>query len=260
MNLRIVLLSILVLQLSVMSASGFSFLNEFFADLKFGSLENEFMNKKLNVGQIKCLQGSYSFNGSCYFISNKKYIDVSEKDIIVEYLMKIYKKKETGPGSMHGTPLGLAAEIAAAPEETSWNDSASVCKQLNNDSTLFYYNNNQAEFDFVIDLLKRLNFPNLILSGGENAAAAAERNGLSRNYIQEKKYYIGLSYNSKIFILGEGVLIDYILNQINCSRSTMGVNKWSECEQRVHFKVRAGLPERRSVQAMRLLESQRQWR
>jgi hypothetical protein len=187
--LRVFLLLIVMLQFSI-TVSGFSFLNEFFADLKFGSLENEFMNKKLNVGQLKCLQGSYSFNGSCYFISNKKYIDVSEKDVIVEYLMKIYKKKESGSSSMQGTPLGLAAEIAAAPEETSWNESAAVCKQLNNDSTLFYYNNNQAEFDFVVDLLKRLNFPNLILSG-EN-----ERNSLSRNYIQEKKYYIGLSYNS----------------------------------------------------------------
>lgn len=164
-----------------------------------GSLDNEYITSKLNVNNLKCLQGSYSFNGSCYFVSNKKHIDASEKDIVFEYLMKAYRRKDSGSSSrIKNTPLGLAAEIASSPNEASWMSASNYCKQLNNDSTLFYYNNNPREFEFVVDLLKKLNFPDLAIR--EESNNNLERNGLAfnRNYFtQEQKYYIGLIYNSK---------------------------------------------------------------
>ena len=186
-------------------AQGFNFLTEFFNDLKFGSLGNEYLTKKLGPsGQTRCLQGSYSFNGSCYFVSNKKHIDASEKDIVLDYLMKVYKKGVgVGGGLGPSTTLGLAAEIANAPSEAAWKDAANYCRQLNNDSTLFFYNNNQLEFEFVIDLLKRLNFPSLILESEKNAHAAAASSPpphprIYLSSVLEQKYFIGVVYNSKL--------------------------------------------------------------
>jgi hypothetical protein len=122
--------------------------------------------------------------------------------------MKIYKKKD-GPGlnGIQSTPLGLAAEIAAAPNEAVWIDASNYCKSLNNDSTLFYYNEIDIEFDFIVDLLKRLNFPSLINQEQQQNKAVL------RNYFsQEQKYFIGLIYNNSLWksINGQNVSLDFI--------------------------------------------------
>lgn len=145
------------------------------------------MSQKLSYTKLKCLQGSHPFNGSCYFVSNKKYIDSeSEKDIIIEHFLRLYKKNKQF-AALQSTPLGTAAELASLPMSANWKNSFTHCSQLNNDSSLLTFSTNLEEFNFIVDLLKKLNFPTLTVN---------DRN-LGKDYFeQELKYFIGLTYNS----------------------------------------------------------------
>ena len=81
----------------------------------------------------------------------------------------------------------VAAASTPLPVDVSWNKAVSSCADLNNDSTLFYYTNNN-EYEYLINLLTKLHFPSLL-----------DENSMSLNkdiYNEEQKYFIGLTYNS----------------------------------------------------------------
>ncbi len=101
------------------------------------------------------------------------------------------------------TSIGTAAELASLPSETVWKNALNFCSQLNNDSTLLYFNNNYDEYVYIINLLKRLNFPNL--------AYQAENQFLFNrdNYNEEQKYFIGLTFNSKLKKIFYQILLYY---------------------------------------------------
>ena len=155
------------------------------------------MKEKFDYKKLKCLQGSYFFNGSCYFISNKKYSDSSyETELLLETLMKLRKNNKKSSSSLDSTPLGTAAELASLPTDSSWKNAYNYCSQLNNDSSLIYFdNNNQEEYEYIISLLKRLNFPNLAYL----KQTLTNQNKLDKSaYNEEQKYFIGLTFNSNI--------------------------------------------------------------
>ena len=205
---------ILGMLLLVVASCGASpnFLGEIFNDLRFGDVPDVY-RQKLETIKPRCLQGSHHFNGSCYFISNVKYATAmasasgNDADVLVETLMRSLKRnnKLTSSRLFDASPIGMAAELAAMPGETVWNNAYQLCTQLNNDSTLLYFNNyNMEEYDYVISLLTRLNFPNLVYlssgSGGGGASGAGETRDLG-SYNQEKKYFVGLKYNSKCIVI-----------------------------------------------------------
>ena len=115
--------------------------------------------------------------------------------------LKNNKKSGASP-LFDSTSIGTAAELASLPSETVWKNALNFCSQLNNDSTLLYFNNNYDEYVYIINLLKRLNFPNL--------AYQAENQFLFNrdNYNEEQKYFIGLTFNSK---LKKNILSNFIV-------------------------------------------------
>lgn len=140
----------------------------------------------MGTTKLKCLQGSHSFNGSCYFISNKKYIDAeTEKDLIIENILRLYKNKKKISSSIQSTPIGTAAELATLPVESNWKNAFNFCSQLNNDSTLLEFTGNIQEYNYIIELIRKLNF--------QDSVATADDKG---DFRQEQKYFIGLTYNS----------------------------------------------------------------
>ncbi len=174
-----------------------------------GSLD--IYRQKIDSKKLKCLQGSHHFNGSCYFISNRKYTDSSfETDIIFESIMKTLKNsKKIGSHLFESSSIGTAAELASLPTETVWKNALNFCSQLNNDSTLLYFNNNNDEYLYIMNLLKRLNFPNLAYQIENQIFFNRD------NYNEEQKYFIGLTFNSK-FIKKYFFFSIYYNNNINC--------------------------------------------
>jgi hypothetical protein len=151
--------------------------------------------QKIDLKKPKCLQGSHHYNGSCYFISNRKYSDASfETEIILESILKTLgtNKKHAPASFLDSTSIGTAAELASLPVEAVWKNAFSYCSQLNNDSSLLYFNNyNYEEYEYIMNLLKRLNFPNL----------AYQPENDKDYFVEEQKYFIGLTYNCIFFSL-----------------------------------------------------------
>lgn len=184
-----------------------NFLGEFFSDLKFGSIDSEYMRQKLRLKKLECLQGSYHFNGSCYFVSSKKYgLKSADQEVLIESLLKTFRKNKKLSDSLDDTPLGVASELATLPVYSTWNDAFTSCAKLNNESAMFLpANSNMVEFDFIVNLLKKLDFPNLIdaqsqASSASNQTAFMTTKGPTK-FNQEKKYLIGLNYNSKTVLI-----------------------------------------------------------
>ncbi len=110
--------------------------------------------------------------------------------------MKLRNSNKKISSSLDSTALGTAAEIASLPTLSSWKNAVSHCSQLNHDSSLLYFdNNNQQEFDFIIGLLRRLNFPNLVLPKQPTENSPFGTNKVS--FEEEQKYFIGLTFNSR---------------------------------------------------------------
>ena len=144
------------------------------------------MSQKLDNNKLRCAQGSHFFNGSCYFISNKKFKESStvfESDIL-DYLKQKSKKARSGLSALSSIDTKLSLPIDA-----SWNKAVDSCRNLNNDSTLIHFAND-SEYTFLINLLIKLHFPGL---ADENKS----------RYNEEQKYYIGLTYNSEFIRLSE---------------------------------------------------------
>jgi hypothetical protein len=110
--------------------------------------------------------------------------------------MKLRKNnKKSSVSSLDSTPLGTAAELASLPTDSSWKSAFNYCAQLNNDSSLIFFdNNNLDEYEFILSLLKRLNFPSLAFGTKQ-----ANENILSDKaaFVEEQKYFIGLTFNSR---------------------------------------------------------------
>lgn len=163
-----------------------------------GTIDNDYIRQKFDLSKLKCLTGSHPFNGSCYFISNKKYSDTpSEKDVIMEQFLSIYKKKKLKKtSSQSDSGLNTAIDVATLPEYTVWKQAVNYCEQLNNDSTLLHFSNeNQEEFDYIIDLLMKLNFP----EATPETSNIYQRSYKKSFFVQEQKYFIGLTFNSNLF-------------------------------------------------------------
>ena len=143
---------------------------------------------------MKCLQGSYFFNGSCYVVSNKKHSsDVSsslfETDALYDLITKRAKKPKLVDSKWDKLPINMAIKVSSLPNKAGWRTSVNYCSSLNNDSSLIYFSNDQ-EFNFLIDLLKKLNFPHLI-----NEKSDVVKPALLPKFDKiEHKYFIGLSY------------------------------------------------------------------
>lgn len=163
-----------------------NFFNELFDDLRVGSLDKDYLIQKLGNSRLKCLQGSYFFNGSCYVISNRKYKDRTsylETDNIYDLIKKGgQKSKNLISNSLVSRDLALS--VTRMPNEASWRMANQSCANLSNDSSLIYFNN-ENEYEYLLNLLKELNF-----ADSENKPD----NILNEN---EQKYYIGLTFISK---------------------------------------------------------------
>jgi len=172
-------------------ADGFTnYLTEIFSDLRFGSIDKDYLKQKLAYKKLKCLQGSYAYNGSCYFISDLKYSASFGLDVALENFMKVANQNSKLASSLDSTPLGTAIELASLPKLTTWKNALNYCTQLNNDSSLVSFNNNQEEHDFIIDLLKKLHFPSLFYQQNLGTSEKPSED--------EREYHIGIVFNSKL--------------------------------------------------------------
>ena len=110
--------------------------------------------------------------------------------------MKLRKNnKKSSSSSLDSTPFGTAAELASLPTDSSWKNAFNYCAQLNNDSSLIFFdNNNLDEYEFILSLLKRLNFPSLAFGTKQtNEIILSDKAA----FVEEQKYFIGLTFNSK---------------------------------------------------------------
>lgn len=189
-NLTRSFLLILCIQFVVISESyAFDFLSKLFDDLRVGSFSKDYLMQKFDNSKLKCLQGSYFFNGSCYFISDKKYSDKSsylESDNFFDYL----KQRGKNVKNIISNTLvssDMASVISSLPAESIWLYANTSCAKLNNDSSLFFFKDD-SEYDHILNLLKELNFP-------ENKPNEQPTGAVIR---KEQKYFIGLKYDSKL--------------------------------------------------------------
>ncbi|RNA23936.1 hypothetical protein BpHYR1_042882 [Brachionus plicatilis] len=145
---------------------------ELFSDLRFGTLESDILGQAF-PGKLKCAQGSFPFNGSCYFISNKKYIEKDSNEVI-NYLVHMIEKK-----SGLQSNIGIGMDKSDLPEKARFEEAKFYCDRLELYSSLIQFNESNAEFDFISNLLK--NFTS----------------SQSGKYY-EQKYWIGLVYNTTL--------------------------------------------------------------
>ena len=188
-NIQTHLLFILCIYFVIITKSnGFDFLNRIFDDLRVGSFSKDYLLQKLDNSKLKCLQGSYFFNGSCYFISDKKYTDRSsylESDNFFDYLKQRGKNVKSIVSNSIVSP-DITSTITSLPAKSIWFYANTSCAKLNNDSTLFHFKDD-SEYEHILNLLKELNFPENKPNGQTNSAVVRK----------EQKYFIGLKYDSK---------------------------------------------------------------
>jgi hypothetical protein len=185
----LLILCIQIVLINVNKTEAFNFFNEIFDDLRVGSIDKDYLIQKLDNSKLKCIQGSYFFNGSCYIISNKRYRDRSsfiETDDASDFLIKRGKKIKNTVLSSVISP-STALNVYSLPEEAPWKNANISCAILVNDSSLIYFNN-ENEYEFLLNLLKELNFPGI--DNNKNDKTINEN---------EQKYFIGLTFNSKYF-------------------------------------------------------------
>lgn len=180
MRFVITCLSVVVVLL-VGTVSAFSLFNDIFEDLRVGSGDSSYIGEKLTGLRSKCLDGSHFFNGSCYFISNRKHsadssFPMNEFDLALN-LARERKKNSFLPSSLDSTPLGTQIVAASIPSADNWEAARRHCAQLNNDSSLIVIEND-LEYEFLEALLFQLNSVSLTNS-------------------KEAIYHIGLRYLSE---------------------------------------------------------------
>lgn len=142
-------------------------------------MDKDYLSQKLDKNRLQCVQGSHFYNGSCYFISNKKFKESStafESDIL-DYLKQKSQKARSGISALTSLDTKLSL-----PTDASWNKAVDSCHNLNNDSNLIHFEQN-SEYNFLVNLLIKLHFPGL----------SDDKKG---QFNEEQKYYIGLTYNS----------------------------------------------------------------
>ena len=168
-------------------------------------MDKDYLSQKLDNGRLKCAQGSHFFNGSCYFISNKKssassLFDTSSDLSFINYLNKntqIKRARFMSSSSSNHRLNDLMSPISNSvlPVENSWNSAVRSCLELSNDSSssLIYFENGR-EYEFLVSLLTKLHFPNLLNLGNIDKNIGEPDRTF---YNEEQKYYIGLTYNGK---------------------------------------------------------------
>ena len=60
----IFILCIQIVSINVKKTDAFNFFNEIFDDLRVGSIDKDYLIQKFDNSKLKCIQGSYFFNGS----------------------------------------------------------------------------------------------------------------------------------------------------------------------------------------------------
>ncbi|CAF0726574.1 unnamed protein product [Brachionus calyciflorus] len=110
--------------------------------------------------QSKCIQGSFSFNGSCYFISDIKQINLIQEG---------FKKFNESSVSNSDKSLFLL-------KSAKWNESQIYCKQLDLYSNLIQFEHGFLELEYLTKLIRNL---------------TSKKN----EKFYEQKYWIGLTFN-----------------------------------------------------------------
>lgn len=157
----------------------------------FKSSDNLFEGPKQQFDSTKseCLQGSYPFNGSCYFISNML-VD-TKNDAHFQNLVRFSNGTQTMMGQyIQFENLGMGFDLVTIPSKSGWISAKKYCQKINSESLLLSLDNNKNELDFIVDLLYKINFAPSLYSPFPNYLIKAERT-----------YFIGLTYDSKIFFL-----------------------------------------------------------
>ena len=134
-----------------------------------------------------CAQGSYFYNGSCYFISNHRYtpqipiLSSGSEYLLTEILSGDSKDgKQLLPDSLQSSYLGTSLATSLFPKQANWLNASNFCQQLSNESTLIYFDN-KLEYEFLINLLFKLKFPIN-----------------ETDYLKEETYFVGISYNRSL--------------------------------------------------------------
>lgn len=139
------------------------------------------MKDRFNFELPKCVQGSYFYNGSCYFISNHRAnvnFASQSSSLFLTQILNNQISKSLLPTSLQSTFIGTAALSAVLPDKANWLNSSNFCKQLNNESTMIYFDD-YVEYEFLMNLLFKLKF------NTNNAT----------DYKKEEPFFIGLQYN-----------------------------------------------------------------
>ena len=144
--------------------------------LNQGAFETDFFSQRIPNKKLKCAQGSHPYNGSCYFISDKKYNENDLNDII-QNVLKVIEEKKRLPGFKSGPNSGEKFQLSS---KARWPEAISSCKQLDPFSSLIQFNESNTEFEFIVNLLK-------------NYTLAQDVS------YYEQKYWIGLTYKSIFF-------------------------------------------------------------
>jgi hypothetical protein len=166
----------------------------------------------LNPNQFECLRGSYFFNGSCYFVSNKKYNFAQnfEADFMIETAKSVGRKFIQYPQSI----VSLSPKVQFLPELTYWKQAVNACMELNNDSSLVYFEYDN-EYTFLINLLQELSFNEIKIKPEQNVIEPRQRfNYAQRRMNEEMKYFIGLTHNNSAWrwINGKNLSNDLFFN------------------------------------------------
>lgn len=166
--------------------SCFSFFNDIFEDLRIGSIDKSYITDKITGSRSKCLDGSHFFNGSCYFISNKKYRESEFQLDEWAPLLNLNKERKRNrnylPGFLEQSSLNNKIVKASLKDEYTWESANQNCTKLNNDSTLVYPESSE-ELKFLIEILMKLNFEDISES------------------FKEEKYHIGLRFRSNLLAI-----------------------------------------------------------
>ena len=129
--------------------------------------------------QEKCLDGSYYYRGSCYFLSNM----MRNSSLLTPVIKpKLSRNEQTLEERFPG-------ELPLVITHATWLVSRDYCGLLNKDADLLTIDS-EAEFDFLVDLIYRLNFH----EGVEIPYGMKDRNQMTMGY------QVGLRYNGKIIL------------------------------------------------------------
>ncbi|CAF0764307.1 unnamed protein product [Brachionus calyciflorus] len=122
---------------------------ELFNDLKFGTFENEGISQKIISHRVRCPYGSYVFNGSCYYFSDRR--SNNQKEISQSIFQKVTNNKLDKPAELFGLSSKRSPEY---PSIASWEDANNICNQMEPFSSLIQFSEKESELGYVINLMK----------------------------------------------------------------------------------------------------------